>query len=62
MRNEWTVFGRVTALGQSGETIFTIGSVSSSQGQILTRFGSNFHQGQDAGMATSSASPRQMKS
>ena len=49
LTNEWPVFDHVTALGQSSETISTLGSVSSYPAQIVTRTSCNFYQGQDAG-------------
>ena len=49
LTNEWTVFDHVTALGQSSETISTLGSVSSYPAQIVTRTSWDFHHGQDAG-------------
>ena len=49
LTNEWPVFDHVTALGQSSETISTLGSVSSYPAQIVTRTSCNLYQGQDAG-------------
>ena len=49
LTNEWTEFDHVTALGQSSETISTLGSVSSYPAHFVTRTSSDLHQVQDAG-------------